>query len=241
MNTLVFTFDETLFKESKPAKYRQLLRFYKQALTKAKNLKYNIEIYTNSDKFNDVADKVHIVKDNKYKFWDSFKFIPLKERSDDYLLCDGDILFHDRISINYAKDVLFDAWEIANWSLVYSEDINKLTELGVKEVIPEWVNLRQQVMNCGILKFNDNEFKNVYIEKWETLHDFCLQHEDKLNFKKCTAIAAQYLLTILCNYYQATRYNYSTTLRLSNPFYVHYAGTAKFQGNPTAMKEMTNI
>ena len=80
MNTLVFTFDETLFKESKPAKYRQLLRFYKQALTKAKNLKYNIEIYTNSDKFNDVADKVHIVKDNKYKFWDSFKFIPLKER-----------------------------------------------------------------------------------------------------------------------------------------------------------------
>ena len=73
------------------------------------------------------------------------------------------------------------------------------------------------------------------------IEDLCKNKCDKLNLKKCTAIAAQYLLTILCNYYQASRYNYSTTLRISNPFYVHYAGTAKFQGNPTAMQESTNI
>ena len=65
----VSNYDETLYKDSRPAKYRQLLRFYRQALTKAKNLKYNVEIYSNSDKFNNIADKVHLVEGNKNKFW----------------------------------------------------------------------------------------------------------------------------------------------------------------------------
>ena len=243
MNTLVFTFDKTLNEKTKPAKYRQLLRFYTQALKRGQALGYNVEMYTNSDKFDNIADKVHWVdKDfHKYEFWDSFKFVPLKERTDDYLLCDGDILFHERINIDKVSDVLFDAWEIANWSLVYSEDINKLTELGIKKVIPEWVNLRQHVMNCGILKFNDQELKNTYIDRWDKFHSFCIEHRDELNLKKCTAIGAQYLLTILCNYFNSTRSNYSTTLRQANPFYVHYAGTAKFQGDITAMKEVSKI
>ena len=241
MNTLVFTFDETLFKNTRPAKYNQLLKFYKQAVLKAKKLNYNTEIYTNSDEFDNIVDKVHLVENNEYKFWDSFKFIPLEERTDDFLLCDGDILFHDRIKINRHADVLFDAWEIANWKLVYSKDIDTLTNLGILKVIPEWVNLRQQVMNCGILKFNKIQFKNIYLDRWKTLHKFCIEHQDKLNLKKCTAIAAQYLLTILCNHYKVKRYNYSDTLRLSNSSYVHYAGSAKFKGDISAMKEMTAI
>ena len=124
---------------------------------------------------------------------------------------------------------------------VTKKDIKMLTDLGVQKVIPEWVNLRQQVMNCGILKFNNIQFKNIYLDRWKTLHKFCIEHQDKLNLKKCTAIAAQYLLTILCNHYKAKRYNYSDTLRLSNSYYVHYAGSAKFEGNISAMKEMTTI
>ena len=80
---------------------------------------------------NTQADKVHYVNKKEYpftKFWDSFKFIVLEDRDDDYLLCDPDIIFHDRININYNVDVIFDAWETFGWNGIYKNDIKTLTD-----------------------------------------------------------------------------------------------------------------
>ena len=253
MNTLVFSFDNDIYGLAGKVKQDQYplfakmeinSKFQKDALNKGKQLGYKTILYTNSDIFIGEADEIIKVNKKEYNyggFWDSFKFIVLDDRNDDYLLCDPDIIFHDRIKINYEVDVIFDAWETFGWNGVYKNDIQTLTDLGIKDIIPEWINQQQHVMNCGILKFNNKDFKNLYVDKWKKLYKFCFENEDKLDIRKCTPIAAQYLLTILCNHYKAKRYNYSDTLRLSNSSYVHYAGSAKFKGDISAMKEMTTI
>ena len=243
MNTIIFTFDQNININAKPAKYRQLIRFYRTAIQKAKQLNYEVELYSNSEIFEKDVDILHWVDADEfnYEFWDSFKFKVLEERYDDYLLCDGDILFHDRINIDPSADIIFDAWETFNWNDVYKEEVQKLTDLGIQSIIPEWINLTQHVMNCGILKFQNHELQKIYVDRWKKVHNFALQHKDKLNFHKCTCVAAQYLLTILSNYYNAKRVNYSTELRIANPFYVHFAGNAKYQGIKTFTDKVTKI
>ena len=241
MNTLVFNFDGDIYnllgmskKEAEPylAKMEISTKFLVDAIIKGKELGYKTELYTNTQAINTQADKVHYVNKKEYpftKFWDSFKFIVLEDRDDDYLLCDPDIIFHDRININYNVDVIFDAWETFGWNGIYKNDIKTLTDLGVEKIIPEWTNKEQHIMNCGILKFNNRYLKNLYVDRWKKLYNFCISNEDKLNIRKCTPIAAQYLLTILCNHYKFKRYNYSEQLRKQNDFYTHFAGDAKFQ------------
>lgn len=241
MNTLVFNFDNDIYNLSGKSKKEQYplfakmeinSKFQKDALQKAKQLGYKTILYTNSDIFVGDADEIIKVNKKEYNyggFWDSFKFIVLDERKDDYLLCDPDIIFHDKIKINYNADVIFDAWETFGWNGIYKNDIKTLTDLGVQKVIPEWTNKQQHIMNCGILKFNNQYFKNLYVDRWKKLYEFCFDNENKLDINKCTPIAAQYLLTILCNHYKFSKYNYSEQLRKQNDFYTHFAGDAKFQ------------
>lgn len=199
--------------------------YFIDSINRAKKLGYYTEIYTNSSEFNLVADKVINVPDDYYnQMWDSFKFFALSHIDNNTVLIDGDVFLHNSLPKLDTQDLYFDTFEIGNWNPVYQETVNKLTELNISKIIPEWENKAQPIINVGLLYFNNIKLKNNYLDRWFKCYDFCIKHKD-INLSKATAVAAQYLLTLLSKDY-TTKY-FSNKLNETNDYYTHHSGRVK--------------
>lgn len=207
-----------------------IYQYYKESITRAKKLGYQVEIYTNDMYFQKYVDKLHFIERDSI-LWDSYKFIALSKRSDNFILLDGDVFLDSKVELQKGYDVLFDTYEVGNWNLLYSKEVRKLTQLDVHTIIPEWTNTPQKVMSCGFLYFNDLNFRQIYLDRWLKLEEFITNNQTDLDTYKSTAVAAQYLLTVLVNYYNISVYYYSKDLGIPNQFYTHHAGKGKYSSN----------
>lgn len=228
---LIYTYNK--FVHSDLAKKEIIKRYYIKSFESARKLNYSIELYTNDSTLEKYVDVCNLSTDDGFLFWDSFKFIPIKKDYSDYIIIDGDVFLTNSIQVDNFVDVGFDTFEYNQWESLYKKDIDKLTELGISEHIPEWSNQRIPIANCGILYFNDKKFQSIYYDRWDKLHRFVYNNQSKFNVSKCTAIAAQYLLTILINYYNKTYKTYSSNVGVPNEYYTHHAGKKKFNREPS--------
>jgi len=219
---LIYTFDINVNTDAH--KLNVLKSYYTNSINSAKLLGYQTELYSNCDWFDDLIDIKHIVTD-EFVFWDAFKTIPLN-RNDDYILVDGDVIFHNRLpELDNSIDVYFDGWE--SWLSIYDDCVNELDGLGISDIIPEWEVRKQRVMNIGTLKINNKELKELYLDRWFKLYEFCKIRKNSLKtFDLCCTITSQYLLTILSD--GLNLYNFSNRLRTPNEYYTHYVGKDKY-------------
>lgn len=219
---LIYTFDVNVNTDSH--KLDVLKSYYTNSIQSAKQLGYIVEMYSNCDWFDGLIDIKHSVT-NEFVFWDAFKTIPLN-RSDNYMLVDGDVLFRNRLpELDNSIDVYFDGWE--SWLSIYDECVNELDELGISSIIPEWKVQKQRVMNIGTLKINNNELRELYLDRWFKLYEFCKLRKDSIKtFDLCCTITSQYLLTLLS--YGFNIHNFSNRLRTPNEYYIHYVGKEKY-------------
>lgn len=224
---LIYTFNSRFAVD--PYKKDKLVSFYTNSIASAKNLNYKVELYSDINWFDDLVDVKHSVNYYHSPLWDSFKFIPLQYRFDKFILTDGDVLFTNPIEINLNCDFAFDTYEQKNWSLLYKETVLTLANLGVKNYIPEWSTIPVNVMSCGLLYFNDLDFRLLYARKWRILNYFIYKNRKALDLYSCTAVAAQFLLTLLARHYNKQSYYYSSELGTPNTYYTHYAGSAKYK------------
>jgi len=219
---LIYTFDKNVNTDSH--KINVLKSYYTNSIKSAKALGYDIEIYSNCDWFDDLVDIKHIVND-EFVFWDAYKTIPLN-RTDDYMLVDGDVIFHNRFTqLDDSVDVYFDGWE--SWLNIYDDCVNELNTLGIANIVPEWKVKKQRVMNIGTLKINNKELKELYLDRWFKLYNFCKDRKSNIKtFDLCCTITSQYLLTILCD--GLNIHNFSNRLRTPNQYYTHHVGKEKY-------------
>lgn len=219
---LIYTFDVNVNTDSH--KLDVLKSYYTNSIQSAKQLGYIIEMYSNCDWFDGLIDIKHNVT-NEFVFWDAFKTIPLN-RSDNYMLVDGDVLFHNKLpELDNSIDIYFDGWE--SWLSIYDDCVNELDELGISNIIPEWRVQKQRVMNIGTLKINNNELRELYLDRWVKLYEFCKLRKDTIkSFDLCCTITSQYLLTLLS--YGFNIHNFSNRLRTPNEYYIHYVGKEKY-------------
>jgi hypothetical protein len=201
-----------------------LKSYYTNSIQSAKKLEYTIELYSNCDWFDSIVDIKHNVTD-EFVFWDAFKTIPLN-RTDDYMLVDGDVLFYNKFpKLDNWVDIYFDGWE--SWLSIYDDCVNELDEMGISNIIPEWKVQKQRVMNIGTLKINNNELRELYLDRWFKLYEFCEVRKDSIKtFDLCCTITSQYLLTLLS--YGFNIHNFSNKLRTPNDYYIHYVGKEKY-------------
>ena len=120
---IVYTFDSTVNEDKE--KNTVIKNYYLESINRAKKLGYTVEMYTNCDWFTNVVDKVYI-RERRSLLWDSYKFIPLLERKDNFILLDGDVFLDDKINLSTIHDVLFDTYETGNWNLLYARSVNRL-------------------------------------------------------------------------------------------------------------------
>lgn len=232
---LIYTFDININKNDK-SKLDIIKSYYINSIKSAKKLGYFIEIYTNCNEFDEYVDKKYITKsDYDLVFWDRLKLIPLDSNG---LLVDGDIIFHNKLpSFDNTIDMYFDAWE--SYIPEYSDAITKLTNLGISDVIPEWSTTPQRFTNIGILKINNDELKNLWLDRWWKFYNFYLENKTKLKDNSIYGtIASQYLLSLIAKKFKIK--NLSNTLGKNNGYYTHFVGNQKYKNtNPPSI--LTNI
>lgn len=227
---IIFTYDSKVNLDSN--KKSIIFNYYLEAIGRCKRLGYTVEMYTDTVEFAEFVDVIHL-RDSYSLLWDSYKFYPLEERNDNFILLDGDVFLEKQLKLPSSYDLVFDAYESHNWNLLYSKEVKLLTNLGLQSIIPEWRHQPQDVYNCGVLYFNDREFKDLYVNRWKKINEFIQTYQNKIDLYKATAVSAQYLLTILSKYYKKSTFHYSNDLGVPNEFYTHHAGKGKYSGTTT--------
>lgn len=220
---LIYTFDKNVHRDDSH-KFEVIKSYYINSINSAKKIGYTTEIYTNTHIFNQYVDISHTIS-NTFTFWDGFKTLPLLDNVSGVLV-DGDILFNSKMP-EFLNDIdlYFDGWE--SWLDLYSKCIIELTNLGISNVIPEWIVEPQRIINIGLLKINNSELRELYLDRWYKMYKFCNDNAHNMEyFYMCCTITSQYLLTLLSKQYKIQ----SISNRLGNPngYYTHFVGKEKY-------------
>ena len=224
MIKIVWTYDKNVHQDE--SKIKNLKAYYKRSIIDAKAFGHPTEMYSNDKDFENLVNTFHYTNID-VMFWDEFKTIPLFDTDNDFVLSDGDIIWHQAFNVNKNVDILIDSYEEFNWKVLYEIDVNTLSYLEIDKVIPEWDGKRRAAFCTGILSFNNKEFQKLYLDRYIKFKQFVYDHRQMLNVSKCTAIGAQYLLATIADVKGYTHYAYSKKVRENNGIYTHFAGKKK--------------
>lgn len=218
------------------SEYKTIIRinFYITSISIAKRMGYRTVMYCdrNSEQyFNGFVDELHILPQYESPFWDTFKIDVLEKEKGKFCLIDGDIILHNKLP-EFTADLTVECFEVKTFKNYYKPTIDLLTELGINEVIPEWENREQNMINHGIMCFNSEDFKKLYIDRWKRYGRFIGDKRDKIEDMTYASLVSQYILVCLMNSNpQWEVKNLSNKLGKPNEYYTHYAGNMKFE-NP---------
>jgi hypothetical protein len=229
---LIFTYDGSMGKlDNTNEKRIILINYYILSITNAKKLGYNTIIYVTSeskDLFIDIANDVIIVNE-KYntKLWDYLKIYVLENRSDEFVLIDGDVILNKKLP-NTIEDILFDTYEIPNWELEYYNTVKLLNDLGIQTIIPYWSVEKRPVMNLGILHIRNEKLKYEYISKWKIINQWINTLDIELDLDKTTMVVSQFLITLISDHMKLSRKYITKHIGDESEYYTHYCGNIKF-------------
>lgn len=202
-----------------------------KSIKAAKKVGYRTCLYTDSDTFAQglPLDELNFISDD-YNIWDSFKIYVLEYRKDlDYFLCDNDCVFHKYLPFDNNVDIFFDGIETDIFHTTYFKTVKKLHLNNI-------VNLsyleKTGVVNVGILKINNQELKDRYIDEWKALYN---KLQDEVNDYPILGLTATITQGTLSNILFNSQYKYeyftdNTTFKnwsKGNTYYKHYVGINK--------------
>ncbi len=225
---LVWTYDCSS-KDLTETERTTLVNYYILSINSAKKLGYHTIMICNE---NDIGFWDSYVDEVKYcnlnsPLWDSFKMYALLTIRGEYYLIDGDVILHNKLP-PIETDVVFDSYEILNWTNEYQPTIDILTDLGIKKIIPYWNTNRIPIMNCGILKINNRMARLLYLIDWKLFNEFVIDNIDSIDTKYATGVGAQYLLSLIVNEYNLSTTNLTDNLGDYGRYYQHYYGSQKY-------------
>jgi hypothetical protein len=215
------------------------INYHRLSIKRALDLNYNCHIYISEnikEYFKDLNVKIHIVPELNSPFFDFITNYILKSEHKNCHIIDGDLILYKRLP-HIKSEIICERLETNVWNSLYEPYVNSINKLNIKTIIPEWTGKKySQLINIGILKIENNNFIDIYLNRWEKFKSFTIEHKNDLYYKnkvvnvtEYTIIGAQYLLTELVNYHnleyiELNSVNYTT----DTPYYVHYMGKQKF-------------
>lgn len=194
------------------------VNYYQQSIKSAAELGYEVKLLCCSTfaRFFDGNKHVKVIHKNdstSSRLFDFNKCRVLNNFEEDFVLIDGDIILKERLNLGTAdliyetkcytgeSNLIKDQRKDKTWYKWYKPYVNKLTELGIDKIIPEWTGKRLDfVHNIGLLYFNNYFLKKLYIDRWTKFDEF-VTNAKLDNSIKYTVVGAQYLLTEIINYH----------------------------------------
>jgi hypothetical protein len=205
------------------------INYHRLSIKSALSLGYECHIYlqeSNVKYFSDINVKIKLVHGLDTTLFDWIKYYILSNDTTGGTLIDGDLILNSKLP-NIKSDIVFEKYETNAWKLLYEEYVGVLNKLNIRDIIPEWSgNPRKKIINIGILKIQNKQFKDIYLNRWNNMNEFIKNNSKIVNKKEFTGTATQYLLTELVDYYEINIENY---LNNKNSNYSHYMGHNKFK------------
>jgi len=230
---LVWTYKSNPLHIKETEKDKTIIRinYYILSILKAKEFGYKTIIYTDSFSekyFKDIVDEMHIIEGYDYEIlWDDFKIVAMERETDDYALIDGDIILHSKLPL-LTEELYVDAFEFGSWKNDYENTVIELTNLGIKNILPEWSNKKLPIMNNGFLHIKNKNFLETYIDRWKKYGQFVSDNKDKLTDKNSASFTSQLLLSLLCEVFNIKPISMSDGFSKKGKYYTHYVGHTKF-------------
>lgn len=208
-----------------------LLNYYILSINSAKKLGYYTIMVCNPNEVHFWQKYVNEVRQcysyEDSPLWDSFKMYAIENIGGTYYLIDGDVILHKKLP-ELHNDIVFDSYEILNWTNEYKPTIDTLTKLGIADYISIWNSNRISIMNCGILGLNNPMIKLLYLNNWKIFNKFVINNIEKIETKFATGVGAQYLLSLIVNRYNINTIKLTENLGIVGEYYKHHYGSQKY-------------
>lgn len=149
--------------------------------------------------------------------------IEVIETEEDFIHIDGDLFLNSRLKYHPGVNVIIDHNEYNIWNSHYKEMYELFEKHGIREIIPDWSELKY-IFNVGIIGFFNEELKKEYLETFHKIKEFHQSIKHKIPFYGLiTLILVQYTLSLIV---QKRGYTFDFTDTKSD--YLHLYGKRKF-------------
>jgi len=167
-------------------------------------------------------DKI-IIDTNGFYFVDDFKVKLLSIIKENEILIDIDLFLFEPLKLQDGYDIYVDFKDESTKSW-YKEYLKYFIDNGITNIIPNFEQDFIEVPNIGVLKINDKNLKNKYINIYNKAREWVLSKDQNIT-KGVSIILGQYLLGLtLQNEKYSAYYCYNSKNR-----YLHFSGPKKFR------------
>lgn len=219
--TIVFCFT-VKFKNS-----INVIDIYKKIISKAveyASLHHKVIFYTDEKTlpYLDIKNvEIRLIDTSDFYFIDDFKIHLLSIISEDEVIIDTDLFLFQPLYLEPGFDAYFDYMDSSRkpW---YAEHFDWFINNGIREIIPNFNIKTIKVPNIGVLKIQNKNLKEEYINLYYKVRNWVLSKHPNIEIG-ISIILGQYLLGLLIN-----KYNINYCSHHKN-HYAHLSGPNKFK------------
>lgn len=208
---------------------------FSKSMKMAKRLGYEIVLFGNAKTIlllDNLCDTTYDVATLKFHFYDDIKIHIWKTLAgNDYFTIDGDVFLSNKLDFTNKEVSLYcDSFEetISDEAI---HSLNHFNKLNPNLIISEWNINNIKNLNTGIIKWNDEEFKNYFIQSYNKLREFYLKNTSYLNKNELLMVNRSVSSHILFEnlLYQLLENKNKSYKELSDSnSYIHLSGSDKF-------------
>lgn len=233
MNTLCWSLTKS---KSDPIKFHQsVYDMYYLSIAMAKQLGYNTVLYGNSDaieNLKEIVDSVINIDFLDFQLYDDPKVYIWYSRKGEYATIDGDVFLYERLKFRGESDnrykISVETTQKMTNRIIY-DNYNLISNNLPHQLKSIWSTYRTDTFNTGIVKWNDDNLKKLYIEYYHLMRNWYNANKNYLNINldigaNSHIICEHLLYKLLMN----GGYNVDILKTNSENFYSHFNGFDKF-------------
>jgi len=227
-------------------KFWTYINYYRLSIKTASDMGYDCHLYLNKEickYYEDLNVTLHVINNLNTTFYDAVNFYILEREHKNELILDGDIILTGKLP-EIEADVVYEMKETHSWEWLYEFWVDEINKTDIKEIIPEWSGKKySQLINIGAIQIQNEDFRKLYLNRWNDFRVFVETNVDKLGYKvtpldtvEYTTLASQYIITELVKYYDLKAVDLK-------PFqvYKHYVGEQKFKNGLVPYDKVLNF
>ena len=233
MNTLCWSLTKS---KNDPIKFHQsVYDMYYLSIAMAKQLGYQTVLYGNSDaieNLKEIVDSVVNIDFLDFQLYDDPKVYIWYSRNGEYATIDGDVFLYERLKFRGESDnrykISVETTQKMGNRIIY-DNYNLISNNLPQQLKSIWPTYRTDTFNTGIVKWNDDNLKKIYIEYYYLMRNWYNANKNNLNINldigaNSHIICEHLLYKLLMN----GGYNVDILKTNSENSYSHFNGFDKF-------------
>lgn len=216
-----------------------ILKIYAASMKKAKSFGYRVKFYGDKfsiDNLKGYFDEFEDISEKKFILVDDLKLYIHEINNLECVTIDGDIILHDKIELPKGEfDVIFELAETRSNVMKLKHNpshgyfsLVDIFDKYMDSTIPYWNSKLSLACNVGLVKFNNQKVKDLFLNQYKIFRDFFLSNiEPKENLIESefvpSIIISQYNFGLLSEFY-----NLKVKFFKDYNSYTHFYGKIKF-------------